>query len=87
MQKNRKENPPSTLSYEERKQLKRQLDYVERDIEKFNAHKEGIELKMAQPEVMNSPEFSELSQEHASLIQKIQDKEKEWEQLVTQLDE
>lgn len=87
LQKNKKDNPLSTLSYEERKQLKRQLDYVERDIEKFNAHKEGIELKMAQPEVMNSPEFSELSQEHASLLQKIQDKEKEWEQLVTQLDE
>lgn len=82
---NAQSNGSSTLSHEEQKQLKRKLQYIERDIEQKEKKVTEIEAKMIDPEVFKSEEGQQLSAEHASLKKEVAQLEDQWEELCNQL--
>lgn len=82
---NTSENGKSNLSHEEQKQLKRKLQYIERDIEAKEKELRDIEAKMVDPEIFKGEEGQQLSIRHSTLKEEVSQLEEEWETLCNQL--
>ena len=67
------------LGREELKKLKRQLQYVERDIDKLEEKIAAINMKLADPAIYSSDDFVPLQKEHAQLKSDVASKMEEWE--------
>lgn len=82
-----KVEPKVELTFEERKQLMRKINYLERDIEKLNKRIAELEEKMAADQFFDQKDSVQITKEHADLSQKLQKMEEEWEENVGKLDE
>ena len=69
----------SGFSCEELKKLKRQLQYVERDINKLEEKIAAINIKLADPVTYASDDFVPLQKDHALLKSDLDKKMEEWE--------
>ena len=67
------------LDHEELKKLKRQLQYVERDINKLEEKIAAINIKLADPVTYASDDFVPLKKDHALLKSDLDKKMEEWE--------
>jgi len=74
-----KEEKKPELNREELKKLKRQLQYVERDINKLEEKIAAINVKLADPATYASDDFVPLQKEHAKLKSDLDTKMEEWE--------
>ena len=76
-----------SLSREELKKLRRQVQYIERDIEKLEAEQAKLNKQMQDPKFYMDPSFVEVSKQHTELQAQIDSKTAEWELVVEQLGE
>lgn len=67
------------IDHEELKKLKRQLQYVERDINKLEGKIAAINIKLADPVTYASDDFVPLKKDHALLKSDLDKKMEEWE--------
>lgn len=67
------------IDHEELKKLKRQLQYVERDINKLEEKIAAINIKLADPVTYASDDFVPLKKDHALLKSDLDKKMEEWE--------
>ena len=67
------------IDHEELKKLKRQLQYVERDINKLEEKIAAINIKLADPVTYASDDFVPLQKDHALLKSDLDKKMEEWE--------
>lgn len=77
----------STLSHDEMKKLKRQVQYAERDIEKIESEMSKLNEKMMDPSFYMDPLFVEVNKKYQELEKKLEIKMAEWEQAVSNLEE
>ena len=75
----------SKLSREEEKQIKRKIQYLERDMEKLEAASKIIEEKMADPAFYKSPDFNKENDSYQKMQKELEDKMNQWEELVEKL--
>jgi len=69
----------STLSFDERKKLNRELTYIERDINKYEEKIKELETKMLDPDFFKSDDSFKVSGEIDSLKTQIEEKMERWE--------
>lgn len=74
------------LDREELKKLKRQLQYVERDINKLEGKISVINTKLADPATYSSDDFVPLQKEHAQLKSDLEAKMEEWERVAEKME-
>ena len=67
------------MDREELKKLKRQLQYVERDINKLEEKIAAINMKLTDPAIYSSDDFVPLQKKHAQLKSDVESKMEEWE--------
>jgi len=75
----------SKLSREEEKQIKRKIQYLERDMEKLEANSKVIEVKMADPAFYNNPDFNNQNDAYQKMQKDLEEKMTQWEELVEKL--
>lgn len=73
------------LSREEEKAVKRQIQYLERDMEKLESAGKEIEVKMADPAFYNDPKFHAENEKYQKMQGELEQKMSEWESLVEKL--
>lgn len=75
------------LSFDEKKKLKRQVKYAERDIEKFEQDIAAIEIEMGDPKFYERFDSQDIMNNYNVLKKNLSAKTDEWEQLVEELGE
>jgi ATP-binding cassette subfamily F protein 3 len=83
---NKGNNAQSELSYEERKQLMRRINYLERDIDRLSEKIEKLESKMSEDAFYEKDDAADVAKDHAQLTDQLKSKESEWEEFVARLD-
>lgn len=73
------------LDRDELKKLKRQLQYVERDINKLEEKIAALNTKLADPATYASDDFVPLQKEHAQLKNQLDQKMEEWEEVAEKI--
>ena len=73
------------IDHKEQKNLKRKLQYVERDIEKIEVKMKEIEQLMVDPEFYKNPEFDKKNQEYLSMKSDLESLNEEWEVLAEKI--
>lgn len=73
------------LSREEEKAVKRQIQYLERDMEKLESAGKEIEVKMADPAFYSDPTFHAENEKYQKMQGELEQKMSEWESLVEKL--
>lgn len=73
------------LSREEEKQIKRKIQYLERDMEKLENASKLIEEKMADPAFFKDPDFNKENDAYQKMQKELEEKMMEWEDLVEKL--
>ena len=68
------------------KKIKKQINYVERDIEKLESEIQLIEIKLSDPNFYNDSKFLETNKTYKSLQEKLEGKMLEWENLSFELE-
>ncbi|MBK9257492.1 MAG: ABC-F family ATP-binding cassette domain-containing protein [Saprospiraceae bacterium] len=68
------------------RKIKRQIQYIERDIEKLEGEMKLLEIKLSDPNFYNSPEFTTVNKNYSNLENKLTDKMLEWENLSFELE-
>jgi len=74
-----------TISREELKKLRRQVQYAERDIEKLEAEMAEINKKMLEPDFYMDPTFVAINKTYMDLQSKLDSKMADWEAAVDKL--
>jgi len=75
----------SKLSRDEEKQIKRKIQYLERDMEKLEESSKVIEEKMADPAFYKDPDFNKENDAYQKMQKELNQKMNEWEELVEKL--
>lgn len=73
------------IDRKEQKQLKRRLQYVERDMEKVESKMKEIEQMMLDPAFYQNPEFEQKNQTYLNLKEKHEHLNLEWEELAEKI--
>ncbi|MDF1699092.1 MAG: ABC-F family ATP-binding cassette domain-containing protein [Saprospiraceae bacterium] len=76
---------PKKLSREEEKQIKRKIQYLERDMEKLEGESKQIEEKMADPAFYKDPDFNKENDRYQQMQKELNKKMEEWEEWVEKL--
>ena len=74
------------LTYEERKKLMKEINYLERDIEKLSKRINELEDIMSGDQFYEDDKAVDITKEHSELKQQLELKENEWESKVSKLD-
>ena len=78
-------SPVSKLSRDEEKQIKRKIQYLERDMEKLEIASKVIQDKMADPAFYKDPDFNKENDAYQKMQSELNEKMSEWEELVEKL--
>jgi len=73
------------LSREDEKKIRRQIQYIERDIANLEADMKVIEDKMLDPDFFKAPEFDAENEKYLKMKETLNEKTEEWEELVEKL--
>lgn len=73
------------LNHDEAKKLKRQLQYVERDIENLEKRKSALSVKLAEPDYYLDPDYVKTNKKLQEVIQEIEEKMEAWDTIAEQL--
>lgn len=73
------------LNHDEAKKLKRQLQYVERDIENLEKRKSALSVKLAEPDYYLNPDYVKTNKKLQEVIQEIEEKMEAWDTIAEQL--
>lgn len=77
--------PVSTLSAQDERQLKKQLNNLEREISKLESKIKVFEDEMAHPDFYTSDNYKERSQKYEDLKSNLVEKMEEWEEVILTL--
>ncbi len=77
----------STLSYEERKKINRNISRIEKKIDQFESEKNEIHSKLLDPEFYKSPEGATSVKKLSSLDNDLEKLSEEWDEWVSKLDD
>ena len=77
----------STLSYEERKKINRNISRIEKKIDQFESEKNEIHSKLLDPEFYKSPEGATSVKKLSSLDNDLEKLTEEWDEWVSKLDD
>lgn len=83
----KKKSAHDILSYEERKKLKRKINYAERDISKIEEKMAGYKKEMEDPKFFMQPDSDEKMKAFGKLEKELESKMEEWELLSNQMTE
>lgn len=73
------------LNHDEAKKLKRQLQYVERDIENLEKRKSALSAKLAEPDYYLDSDYVKTNKKLQEVIQEIEEKMEAWDTIAEQL--
>jgi len=86
-QSKKKEAKTSTLNYEEKKKLKRKINYVERDIAKIEDKIKALQTEMSDPKFFMQPDSDEKMKQLSTLEKDLESKMEEWEEFTLKMEE
>jgi len=82
----KKEAKASTLNYEEKKKLKRKINYVERDIAKIEEKITGLQTEMSDPKFFMQADSDEKMKQLGTLEKELEVKMEEWEEFTMKME-
>jgi len=82
----KKEAKTSTLNYEEKKKLKRKINYVERDIAKIEEKITGLQTEMSDPKFFMQADSDEKMKQLSNLEKELEMKMEEWEEFTMKME-
>ncbi|MDX1939895.1 MAG: ABC-F family ATP-binding cassette domain-containing protein [Saprospiraceae bacterium] len=77
----------SEISFEERKRLQRNVQNAERVVERLEAEIQQLEMKMAEPDFYEKPDFQKVTDQHRQKQQELEAAMEAWEAAQMELEE